>query len=155
MVYIDIDIIDAKKTIDLNQIASQFKNLSKEAGALVIYLGFVKGIVEGKKVRKLAYQIHEDYTREKLREIAEDIASKYPELKGIGIYHKKGELEPSEDVVYIITVAISRDTAFKAAKEAIDRVKHETGIWKLEIRENGNYWVLGEGKRIPSKKAQI
>ena len=155
MVYIDIDIIDARETIDLNQIASKFKNLSKEAGALVIYLGFVKGIVEGKKVRKLTYQIHEEYTRKKLREIVEDIASKYSELKGIGIYHRKGELEPGEDVVYIITTAISRDTAFKAAEEAIDTVKHETGIWKLEIRENGNYWVLGEGKRIPSKRTQI
>jgi len=43
---------------------------------------------------------------------------------------------------------VSRKEVLEAMKEAIELVKHTTGIWKLERREDGEYWVLGDGERI-------
>lgn len=140
--------------VSLDGLAARLKKASPEAGALVIYVGFVKGVVEGRRVERLDYEVYEEYTERRMRRIAEELAEKDPRVRAVVIYHGKGSFKPGEDVVYIGVVATARSAAFQAAREAIDRVKHETGIWKLELREDGAYWVLGEGRRIPGGKSE-
>ncbi len=140
--------------VDLDRLAERLKKASPEAGALVIYVGFVKGVVDGKRVERLDYEVYEEYTERRMRRIAEELAERDPRVKAVVIYHRKGSFRPGEDVVYIGVAATTRSAAFQAAREAIDRVKHETGIWKLERREDGAYWVLGEGRRIPGGKGE-
>ncbi|MEM0121978.1 MAG: MoaD family protein, partial [Saccharolobus sp.] len=35
-----------------------------------------------------------------------------------------------------------------AIKEALELVKHTTGIWKLEVRDDGEYWVVAGNTRV-------
>ena len=149
---VETKLLGPEEPVDLNHLAERLKKVSPEAGALVIYVGFVKGVVEGRRVERLDYEIYEEYTERRMRIIAEDIMSRDPRVKALIIYHRKGSFTPGEDVVYIGVAATTRSAAFQAARQAIDRVKHETGIWKIERRENGAYWVLGEGRRVKSSK---
>jgi molybdopterin synthase catalytic subunit len=48
--------------------------------------------------------------------------------------------------------AVNREVAFRVAREALERVKHEVPIFKLERRDDGDYWVVGDGRRIPKEK---
>ncbi len=119
-------------------------------GALLAYVGFVKAFVEGHKVVEVSYEMGEK-AEENLAKIAEEVARKHG-LHDIIIAHKEGPLKPGETVSYIVVTARTRHEAFDAVREAIDRVKSEESITKIERREDGEYLVLGDGRRKPLRK---
>ena len=137
--------------IDINKVVNELSKYSEEgAGALTIFIGFVKGEVDGKKVNELDYSVYEPYTSEKLNEIANSELDN--DIYDIRIYHRTGNLTVGEPTVYIFVVAKSRKKAFEKAREVLERVKHEPYIFKLEKREDGEYWVLGDGRRLKRTK---
>lgn len=137
--------------VDINYWVRELTRSSlKGAGALVIFVGFVKGIVDGHKVCKLIYEAYEPYASKRLREIAES----YRGVDGVYdvvILHRIGELDPGDTTVYIFVTARTRELAFKVAREVLERVKHESLIFKLERRDDGEYWIIGDGRRIKRK----
>ena len=131
--------------LDINRVINEMISGSSEDGAIVMFLGFVKGVVNGTKVIKLKYEAYEPLASKKLVEIVEE-ESKY--VSDVRVYHRVGELTPGEPSVYIFVKAKSRNEAFEIARKVLERVKHEVPIFKLEVREDGEYWVLGNGKRV-------
>ncbi len=116
-------------------------------GALAIFIGYVKGFVEGHLVKELIYEAHESYAKRVLKRIADEVRSKYG-VKDVVIIHRVGRLKPGEASVIIAVTSEGRDEAFKAAREALERVKHEAPIYKLEVRDDGEYWVMSDGRRV-------
>lgn len=125
---------------------------SKGGGAIVCFIGFVKGVVDNKKVYRLDYSAYEPYASKKLEEIAREEAEKH-NLLGVRLFHRIGELEPGEHTIYIVVASRSRHEAFNGAKEILERVKREVPIYKLEHREDGDYWVIGDGERIKRRES--
>jgi molybdopterin synthase catalytic subunit len=41
-----------------------------------------------------------------------------------------------------------RKDSIKAVEEAVELVKNTTGIWKLEIRDDGEFWVVAGNTRV-------
>ncbi|MCQ4344527.1 MAG: MoaD family protein, partial [Sulfolobales archaeon] len=41
-----------------------------------------------------------------------------------------------------------RKDGIEAVKEAVELVKHTSGIWKLEVRDDGEYWVVAGDTRV-------
>jgi len=103
--------------------------------------------VDNHVVNKLVYEVHEEYTLRRFNEIINYAKEKYG-VRCIKILHIKGETRPGDIAVLIIVQSIGRKESFDAAKEIIDLVKHSTGIWKLEFRDDGVYWILGDNERI-------
>ena len=119
-----------------------------EAGSLVVYLGIVKGIVEGHKVYELRYQAYEEYTRKRFQEIIEEMKKKYSDLIDLKILHVIDNTKPGDDVLLIMALGKGRKDTIKAVEEALELVKHTTGIWKLEIRDDGEFWVVAGDTRV-------
>lgn len=117
------------------------------AGSLVVFMGFVKGVVDGRRVFSLEYEAVEDLALRKLREIAEEAASR-PGVYAVEVIHRVGRLGPGEPTIYVLVVAEPRGLAFRVAEEVLDRVKREVPVYKLEAREDGEYWILGEHTRV-------
>lgn len=124
------------------------KSAPTEAGSMVVYLGFVKGKVEGHEVRELRYEAYKEYTEVRLREIEGEIKGKYPDVVSIRIIHAIDAMKPGDDVILIMTLGRGRKDAIRAVEEAIELVKHTTGIWKLEVRDDGEYWVVAGNTRV-------
>ncbi len=118
-------------------------------GAIVTYVGFVKAVVDGRKVNHVLYEPDEN-TDEELTRIATEVSLKY-RLHDIIVAHKEGALKPGETVSYVIVSACDRSTAFKAAEETINKVKSEAPIRKVERREDGDFLVFPNGERKPLK----
>ncbi len=137
-----------KERIDVNKVIDSIikDTSSKGAGALVIFVGYVKGVINNSRVNKLVYTAYEPYASKKLLEIVNEESSK--DIYDIRVYHRIGELEPGEPTIYIFVSAKNRGIAFDKAREILERVKHEVPIFKLEKREDGDYWVIGDGTRI-------
>ncbi len=144
---VDAGIIE--NVLDLNRV---FKEVMDETsgeggGAIVCFIGYVKSIVDGKRVYELEYSVYEPYASKKLEEIAREEALKH-DLLCVRVYHRVGRLKPGEPTVYVIVSARDRGSAFKGAREILERVKREPPIFKLEKREDGEYWVIGDRGRV-------
>ncbi|NON63245.1 MoaD family protein [Acidianus sp. RZ1] len=119
-----------------------------EAGSMVTYLGFVKGKVDNHEVYELRYESYEDYTIKRLMEIEESLLKKYPDLIKVKIIHAISNMKPGDDVILIMCLGKGRKDAIRAIEEGIELVKHTTGIWKLEVRDDGDFWVVAGNTRV-------
>ncbi|AHC51288.1 molybdenum biosynthesis protein MoaD [Sulfolobus acidocaldarius SUSAZ] len=121
---------------------------TEEVGSMVIYLGIVKGAIEGHKVYELRYEAYKEYTEKRLNEIIENLQTKYKDLVKMKILHVVDDLKPGDDVFLVMALGRGRGDTLKAVEEAVELVKHTTGIWKLEIRDDGEYWVVAGNTRV-------
>ncbi|BFH73593.1 MoaD family protein [Sulfurisphaera javensis] len=137
------------KRFDLLEEIRKFREKAPpEAGSLVVYLGFVKGIVEGHKVYELRYEAYEEYTRRRFNEIIEEMKKKYSDLIDLKILHVIDNMKPGENVLLIMALGKGRKDAIHAVEETLELVKNTTGIWKLEIRDDGEFWVVAGNTRV-------
>jgi len=119
----------------------------KGAGGVVIFVGFVKGRVGDAEVGELDYEAYEPYASQKIAEI-EQWARSIDGVLDARIYHRVGSLKPGDHTIYVMVAGINREVSFSVARQALERVKHEVPIFKLEHRSDGDYWVVGDGRRI-------
>ena len=115
--------------------------LKDQSGALVIFTGMVRGHSKAGKVKELSYEVYREMVISVLDKIRRDVISKY-NITDLWIYHAEGRASVGAETFYVVAISRHRYEAFKAAKEAVDRVKREAPIWKKEILEDGReYWV--------------
>ncbi len=111
------------------------------AGAIACFMGIVRGAAkDGGEVKKLELEAHEKAAESSLNQIVSDIINR-PGVIDARIHHNIGELGVGDDIVYIVVAGKHREDAFKAVKDAIERVKRETPIWKKEYSTFGEYWI--------------
>lgn len=143
-----VKLLRDKERLDFNEIVSSLSSKNPEVGALLMFVGFVKGVVDGKEVFELEYTAIEDMALKTLEKIARESAQKYG-LKSVLILHRVGKVRRGDVTLVIAAVSTTRKNATRAVEEMLERVKHEVPIFKLERRSDGEYWVVGDGRRIP------
>lgn len=146
--YIDVKLLKTGDVIDLNELTRMLTKINPSTGALVYFIGFVKGKVENTEVRELEYSAIDNIALEQLEKIAREEADKHG-LKAVVIWHYTGSRKPGEITIIIASVSEDRYSAFKATMEILERVKREVPVFKLERRTDGEYWVIGDGVRYP------
>jgi molybdopterin synthase catalytic subunit len=132
---------------NINDVVSQLNR--KGTGAIVTFVGTVRNFNEvpdhkgeGKQidVKELIYETYDDMALQKMTEIR-DYALENFGINDMSLLHRKGTLEPSENIVIIAVSAAHRKDAFKACEYAIDELKKIVPIWKKEVSTDGEYWV--------------
>jgi molybdopterin synthase catalytic subunit len=149
--YVDVRLLRQDEKVDLNAIVEKLSKIDLESGAISIFIGVVKGSVEGHKVHELVYESAEEAAIEQLKNIATEEGVKHG-LSGVLIWHYTGARKPGEVTLIIATVGRSRDEAISAARATLERVKREVPIFKLEKREDGEYWIIGDSTRYLRRK---
>lgn len=136
-----------REEIDLNELVREVarRNSRRGSGAIAIFVGVVKGVVDEDPVVSLEYEAYQPYAEEKLEQIARE--EEGDNIDEVRIYHRIGSLGPGEPTIYIVVAGKSRIDAISSIRRLVERVKHEVPIFKLERRSSGEYWVLGDGKR--------
>ena len=135
--------------IDLNDLLAQITLTS--TGAAAIFTGVVRGETTRGSTHSTDYLEYEAYipmAEAKMRQVAQEIRTKWPVVEGIAIVQRIGKLYPKTPTVLIACTAAHRDTGvFEAARYGIDRLKEIVPIWKKEVSRDGQFWV--EGDYIP------
>ena len=135
--------------IDLNDLLSQITRST--TGAASIFTGMVRGETLRDEPRHTMYLEYEAYlpmAESKMKQVAEEIRKRWPEVEGIAIIQRIGKLYPKTPTVMVACSAAHRDTGiFEAARYGIDRLKEIVPIWKKEVGPGGEEWV--EGKYHP------
>lgn len=135
--------IHQKGEVSLADLITDVRNGSdvSNAGAIGCFVGIVRGVTkEGVEVRKLEFEVHKKAAVRSLGKIASDILNRTG-VVDVRIHHNIGELQVGDDIVYIVVAGKHREDVFQALRDAIERVKKETPIWKKEYSTLGEYWV--------------
>ena len=117
-------------------------------GAIAIFVGVVKGEVDGHSVQELVYEAYTPYALRALEKIALEEKERYG-LYSVQILHRVGVAKPGEKTLVIAVAARGRKEALSVLSAILERVKSEPPIYKLEKRDDGEYWVVGDSRRIP------
>jgi len=116
---------------------------SRETGALVTFVGVVRGHSEGRAVEAIEIQVYEEMARGQLEAIREEAMERFS-VDEVSVIHRYGSLKVSENIMMIAVGSGHRHEAFEACRYVLDRIKESVPIWKKEITPEGDFWVEGE-----------
>ena len=85
-----------------------------------------------------------------MEKIANETKEKWP-IQKVLIHHRVGVLAVGEVPVIIAVSAAHRAAAFDACRFIIDTLKQTVPIWKKEIFEDGEAWVVQAGHVVISE----
>lgn len=109
-------------------------------GCLVIFLGTVRDMTDGKTVREIQLEADTPEAVTQLKQIREEAIEKFG-VTDVSIVHRVGTLSVGENIVVIAIGAGHRPQAFEGCRYAIERLKEFVHIWKKEITDVDEYWV--------------
>jgi len=132
--------------LDLNALLAKITLPS--TGAACFFTGMVRAETHRGTPHSTAYLEYEAYkpmAEAKMRQVAEEIRQRWPNVEGIAVVQRIGRLDPGTPTVMIACTAAHRDTGvFAAARYGIDRLKEIVPVWKKEVGPQGESWVEGD-----------
>jgi molybdopterin synthase catalytic subunit len=111
-------------------------------GAVVLFVGAVRGRHQGQEVSALTYEAYEPLAVASFERIAREAADRLPGVV-LCLHHRVGTLQVGEPSIVIAAAAAHRAEAYAASRFAIERVKQISPVWKREHLVDGASWVEG------------
>ena len=122
------------------------------AGAIVLFLGAVREMTDGRKIDSLEYECYPEMARKKLAELESEARRRWPLVQCV-IVHRVGRLALGEICVAIAVSSAHRQPAFEAGQWLIDRLKEVVPIWKKEHWTDGTSQWVHPGLPAPRDEA--
>jgi molybdopterin synthase catalytic subunit len=114
---------------------------SSAAGAVVLFLGTVREMTDGRRTIALDYEAFPQIAETKLEELLVEARERWP-IVDAAIAHRLGRLELGDVSVAVAVSTPHREQAFEACRYLIDRLKEVVPIWKKENWADGSTeWV--------------
>ncbi len=126
------------KSISVDEVIARLADPA--IGALTTFIGVVRNNSEGREVLYLDYEAYPEMAEEALRQIGDEIRTKWKTIREVAIVHRVGRLQIGETAVVIALSAAHRQETFDALRYAIDRLKEIVPIWKKEVWKGGEEW---------------
>lgn len=115
---------------------------NEQAGATVVFEGWVRNHNQGNKVQSLEYQIYHELALKEGERILKEATERFS-LHSVKAVHREGHLFVGEVAVWIGATASHRDDAFKATRYIIDEIKKRLPVWKKEhYQDQEPTWVF-------------
>ena len=130
------------QTQDFNQSAlyHELRQACPNIGAIVTFTGLVRDMNLGDGVTGLFLEHYPGMTEKSLTEIAEEAAQRW-DLHTVLLTHRVGQLNPSDQIVYVGISSAHRGDAFSACEFIMDYLKTRAPFWKRESTRDGERWV--------------
>lgn len=112
-----------------------------DAGACVVFEGWVRNHHLGQPVRELHYEAFDLMAKLEGNSIIAEIEQRF---SGCAVFcvHRTGALRVGELAVWIGVASAHRGVAFQACRHAIEEIKRRLPIWKKEFHPDGaSEWV--------------
>ncbi|MAF27548.1 MAG: molybdopterin converting factor [Gemmatimonadetes bacterium] len=118
------------------------------SGGVVLFSGVVRNLHEGRAVHSIDYSAAEELASVKLAAICAEVLEA-EDVHRVAAVHRLGLLQVGEPSILVAASSAHRDTAFRAARQLIDRVKEVLPVWKREHFDDGETkWSAGT--RVPT-----
>ena len=127
------------EAIDFSRLTESVR--STLAGAVVLFLGTVRELTEGRQTIALDYDAYPEMATAKMAELEAEARERWPVIE-VGLIHRLGRLELGDVSVAVAVSAPHRNQAFEAGRFLIDELKVRVPIWKKENWADGTTeWV--------------
>ena len=113
---------------------------AKGAGAVVSFVGLVRGQGGGETVNALELTHYPAFTEKGIGDIAELASARFP-VQRVAIVHRFGSLRAGEPIVFVAAAAAHRRAAFEAVDFLMDQLKSEAAFWKKEHGPGSSRWI--------------
>ncbi|OOF02085.1 molybdenum cofactor biosynthesis protein MoaE [Salinivibrio sp. MA607] len=136
--------------LDINQLTQTLTESSSECGAIVTFVGRVRGSSEKhRSVKEIYLESYLSMTNKAMMEITEEVQLRWSAVEKISIVHRIGVIGLCEPIVFVGVSSKHRKDSFEAASFIMDQLKISVPLWKKENIE-GQGWVWVSAK--PSDK---
>src|SRR6516164_9689195 len=109
---------------------------SNAAGAVVLFLGTVREMTNGRQTVALDYEAFPQMAKARFEDLLAEARGKWP-IVNAAIVHRLGRLELGDVSVAVAVSTPHREQAFQAGQYLIDRLKEVVPIWKKENWSDG------------------
>ncbi len=146
-------VLVTEEVLDLDALVARI--VQPTTGAVCLFTGVVRARTQKGPVPETSYLEYEAYipmAEAKMRQVAEEIRERWPQVEGIVIVQRIGRLAPGTPTVLIACAGPHRDSGvFEAARYGIDRLKEIVPIWKKEVGPSGELWIEGHYRPRPGE----
>ena len=125
---------------DAGEELSAFEKRASGAGAVVSFLGKVRGNAGETDVNSLLLEHYPGITQRSIADIEAEARKRWA-IDDVLIIHRVGEMGPGEPIVLVCVASAHRREAFEAADFLMDFLKTEAIFWKKERGGDGDTWI--------------
>ena len=126
---------------DLAKEYASLKVRADNAGGIVMFVGLVRDLPDG--LLQMTLEHYPQMTEKALANIIADAKQRWP-LQAVRIIHRVGNLQTSDQIVFVGVASAHRAAAFSAAEFIMDYLKTQAPFWKKEKQANGEQWVAAK-----------
>ncbi len=108
------------------------RQMSVGMGAVVNFLGVVRGSEDGKTISAIEYEAFEKMVRHQFDRLFDEMAKRWP-IESVRLVHRVGVVKVNEPSLWVEIVAPHRGEAFSACQWLIDEMKRVVPIWKKPV----------------------
>ena len=106
--------------------------LSAGMGAVVTFLGYVRGSEEGKTIAAIEYETFEQMVTHQFNLLFDEMEKRWP-IESVRLVHRVGVVKVNEPSLWVEVIAPHRGEAFAACQWLIDEMKRVVPIWKKTV----------------------
>ena len=110
--------------------------MSSSSGAVIYFLGVVRGTEGTEKVAALEYEAFQRMAEHQFNLLFDEIEKRWP-IESVRLVHRLGEVKVSEPSLWVEIIAPHRGEAFAACQWLIDEMKRLVPIWKKPLKDGG------------------
>lgn len=110
---------------------------SAESGAVVYFLGVVRGAEADAPIDGLDYESFERMAEHQFNLLFDQVEKRWP-VESIRLVHRLGVVRVGESSLWVEVIAPHRDEAFAACQWLIDEMKRVVPIWKKSLKTIGS-----------------
>lgn len=121
------------------------RRTSMNIGGIVTFTGLVREVYqsssgEQEAIQELFLEHYPGMTENQLGGIAAEANTRW-ELLACRVIHRIGALHPGDQIVFVGTASIHRQSAFAAAEFIMDYLKTNAPFWKKQSTAAGSIWI--------------
>lgn len=105
------------------------RTLSGGMGAVVNFLGVVRGSEDGKTIAAIEYEAFDKMVTHQFNLLFDEMEKRWP-IESVRLVHRIGVVKVNEPSLWVEVVAPHRGEAFAACQWLIDEMKRVVPIWK-------------------------
>jgi molybdopterin synthase catalytic subunit len=110
----------------------QGRKISSEMGAVIYFLGVVRGAEGEKKISAIEYEAFQKMVEHQFNLLFDDMGKRWP-IESVRLVHRVGVVKVNEPSLWVEVVAPHRGEAFAACQWLIDEMKRVVPIWKKTV----------------------
>src|SRR6266496_1961151 len=111
------------------------REMSRGMGAVVCFLGVVRGTEAGQAIGAIDYEAFERMAQHQFHLLFDQAEKRWP-IESVRLVHRTGVVKVNEPSLWVEVIAPHRGEAFAACQWIIDQMKELVPIWKRPASES-------------------